>query len=354
MRAPEFWWRREASPTARLLSPLGAAYGKITARRMARPGSSAVLPVICVGSLVVGGAGKTPTAITLARMLAERGERPALLTRGYGGRLGGPLAVDAACHTAAQVGDEPLLLARIAPTVVARDRQAGAALATELGASVIVMDDGLQNPSLAKDLALVVVDGRSGIGNGLCLPAGPLRAPLGAQFGRIDAVMLLGEGEAGGRVAAAAAAAGRQVLAARLVPERSAAAALRGRRVLAFAGIGRPEKFFATLAEVGAVVAARLPFPDHHRFSRQDVAAILRRATDGDLVPVTTEKDAARLVGDERAGELVRRLAVLPVSLAFDDEGAVRVLLAASLARRRGQDEPRRMLRPRRTASGEA
>src|SRR4051812_1975988 len=176
IRAPAFWWRAPGWE-ARLLAPFAALYGAGAARRLAQPGERVAIPVICAGNFVVGGAGKTPFAIELARRLVARGERPAFLTRGYGGSLAGPVAVTPA-HAAAEVGDEALLLAAHAPTVVARSRIGGARHAERDGASVIVMDDGLQNPSLAKDLSFALVDAEAGIGNGLVLPAGPLRAPL--------------------------------------------------------------------------------------------------------------------------------------------------------------------------------
>jgi len=172
MRAPGFWWR-EPGLAAAALAPLGALYGAVAAWRMARKGEAVSAPVVCVGNFVVGGAGKTPTAIFLAGRLAAAGERPFLLSRGYGGNLDGPTLVDARTHLASEVGDEPLLLATAAPTVVARDRPAGARFAADRGASVIVLDDGLQNPALAKTVALAVVDGARGVGNGRCLPAGP-------------------------------------------------------------------------------------------------------------------------------------------------------------------------------------
>src|SRR5947199_2834355 len=185
MQAPRFWWDKPGALAA-LLSPFASIYGAVAARRLEQPGAHAGIPVICVGNPTVGGAGKTPTALAIARLLIEAGERPYFLTRGYGGKFGGPVLVEAA-HTAVQVGDEPLLLARVAPTVVAADRAAGAQLARENGASVIVMDDGFQNPSLAKELSILVIDGARGIGNGRVLPAGPLRVPLEPQLDRADA-----------------------------------------------------------------------------------------------------------------------------------------------------------------------
>ncbi len=171
MRAPAFWWRPRPGALARLLQPLGFLYGRLTLARMRRPGRPAGLPVICIGNFVAGGAGKTPTTLALLRLLQERGQTPFAVTRGYGGSLAGPVEVDPAHHRASEVGDEALLLARQARTIVARDRAAGATLARGLGAGLVVMDDGLQNPGVAKDLRLAVVDGASGVGNGLCLPA---------------------------------------------------------------------------------------------------------------------------------------------------------------------------------------
>ena len=189
MREPSFWWG-EASLASAMLAPLAAIYGAVAQARLARRGRRAAAPVVCIGNFTVGGAGKTPTALVVARMLAAAGERPVFLSRGYGGTLAGPVLVDPTRHRAQDVGDEPLLLARTAPTIVARDRVKGASIAA--GASVIVMDDGFHNPSLAKDFAVLVVDARRGIGNGRVIPAGPLRAPLDAQLARAHALVLVG------------------------------------------------------------------------------------------------------------------------------------------------------------------
>lgn len=214
MRSPEFWWRPRPGAPARLLQPFGWLYGAVTRLRMCRRGADAGIPVICVGNFVAGGAGKTPTAIALAALLRSLGETPFMLTRGYGGALAGPIEVEPR-HGPRDVGDEALLLAAQARTIVARERAAGASLAKRLGASVIVMDDGLQNPSLAKDLRIAVVDGASGVGNGLCVPAGPLRAPLAGQFAATDAILMIGDGAAGDAVALAAQTAGLELLRAR-------------------------------------------------------------------------------------------------------------------------------------------
>ncbi|MFL5123375.1 MAG: tetraacyldisaccharide 4'-kinase [Microvirga sp.] len=336
MRAPAFWRAPQPTLAAQLLRPAAALYGGIAARRMRRPGERASVPVICVGNFTAGGAGKTPTALALARVLQELGAAPAFLSRGYGGRLAGPVLVDPTRHGAADVGDEPLLLARAAPTVVARDRPAGARLCAASGASVIVMDDGLQNPSLRKDLALAVVDGETGIGNGLCLPGGPLRAPLSAQWALADALVLIGEGEAGTAVARDATARGKPVLRASLRPEADTAARLQGRRVLAFAGIGRPEKFFATLEASGVVIARRRSFPDHHRYRAAEVGKLLEEARAEALLPVTTEKDLVRIAA--LGPELAQAITALPVALVFADEEALRASLRPVASRQRSAE----------------
>ncbi len=325
MRAPDFWQRAEPGMTARLLAPAGALYGAFTARRMAQPGWRCGAPVICIGNFTAGGAGKTPLALAVARMLIGLGERPFFLSRGYGGSHSGPpLRVDPAVHSARETGDEPLLLARAAPVFIGQDRIAGAKAALSAGASVIVMDDGMQNPSLHKDLVLAAIDGGAGIGNGLCIPAGPLRAPLAAQLARVDAMVLMGAGQPG--EAAAARAAGKPVFHAALVPEAEAARALLGARVVAFAGIGRPEKFFETLREIGADIAARRAFPDHHRFTLDDLEGLTRLAHARNAVLVTTEKDATRLPKGFAA-------TALPVEASIAEASQLTVLLKSALAR---------------------
>ncbi|BCJ91670.1 tetraacyldisaccharide 4'-kinase [Terrihabitans soli] len=314
MRAPDFWWRPAPSFLARLLSPFGAFYGARTLARMGLPGKASSIPVICVGNPVAGGAGKTPAAIEIARLLNLARRNPVFLTRGYGGKLEGPVRVDPKTHTARDVGDEPLLLCRTAPCVVAHDRVSGAALAAKFG-DVIVMDDGFQNPSLKKDMSLLVIDTEQGIGNGLCIPAGPLRAPIEDQLARADAVILIGEGKAAGFL-------GRRKkppqLAARLVPDAKLAGALKGRRVLAFAGIGRPQKFSGTLKALGADVVRLAAFGDHHVFTVAEARALLDEAAREDLTLVTTEKDFARLTGPELKW-LADKTYALPVRLAFDN-----------------------------------
>jgi tetraacyldisaccharide 4'-kinase len=333
MREPRFWWQPR-SLAAHLLAPVAALYGAVAAARMRRAGRAAGIPVVCVGNLTLGGAGKTPAALAIARLLAGEGERPFLLSRGYGGTLAGPLRVDAGTHSAREVGDEPLLLARAAPTVVARDRVAGAAAARAGGATVIVMDDGLQNPALAKDFTIAVIDGRRGLGNGAMFPAGPLRAPLVAQLAATDALLVIGTGKGAAEADGIASAHGLPVFHARLDPDRTALSDLAGKRVLAFAGIGDPEKFFATLAYAGINAPVREAFADHHRYTRTDAARLLARAERDGLHLVTTEKDLARMAGDAGLAALAIAAHSLPVTLVFHDESAFRALLFGKIAKR--------------------
>lgn len=326
MRPPAFWSAEPGHPAARALAPLAALYGWRSAARMDRTGLAGPCPVICVGNFTLGGAGKTPTALALATMLRDLGATPAFLTRGYGGRLPGPVRVDPDRHGSPETGDEPLLLVRHAPTVVARDRVAGARLCVAAGADVIVMDDGLQNPALAKDLAFAVVDAGAGIGNGLVFPAGPLRVPLARQWRHVQGVVLVGDGAPGEAVAVQAAERGLPVHRACLMPSGD----WRGRRVLAFAGIGRPEKMFATLRAAGADVAGTRAFPDHHPYAGSELDALAAEAARLGADLVTTAKDHVRLPPDFSG-----RVAVLPVTLAFDRPDGLRAQLAPLLHRTR-------------------
>jgi tetraacyldisaccharide 4'-kinase len=319
MHEPAFWYR-PPSLTSRLLMPLGAFYGAVAARRLARAGIDAGIPVLCVGNYHLGGAGKTPAVLALVDLLRDAGEAPIVLSRGYGGKLRGPVKVDPDRHAASDVGDEPLMMARAVPVVVARDRADGAALARAQGASVIVMDDGFQNPGIAKDASLIVIDGERGLGNASVFPAGPLRAPLPPQLARTDALIIIGNGGAADAVGAAIAAQGGLVLRADLTPAEACLAALRGRRVLAFAGIGDPARFFRTLRSSGVNVAAEKAFADHHAFSELEIEALAAAAKRDGLTLVTTEKDFARL---RRGGDLVpaaKDIVPFAVSLRFDDE----------------------------------
>lgn len=334
MREPAFW-HRPPSWISRLLSPLGALYGAVAARRMQRPGFDAGVPVLCVGNYHTGGAGKTPAVLALTQLLRGLGETPVVLSRGYGGRLRGPVMVDPARHAAADVGDEPLMLARTIPVVVARDRLAGVALARAQGASVILMDDGFQNPAVVKDASLIVIDGDRGLGNACVFPAGPLRAPLDPQLARTDALIVIGDGAAASAVAAGIAARGAPVLSAHLQPNAAAVAALAGKRVLAFAGIGDPGRFFRTLRAGGIEVVRERAFADHHPFSQGEIEALAAEAKRDALTLVTTEKDLARL---QTAGGLpswANDIVPFAVTLAFDDPAALRKFVTDRLFKAR-------------------
>lgn len=320
MKAPAFWWDRPAGPAARLLQPFGALYGALTLRRMRRSGFRAALPVICIGNFTAGGAGKTPTALAMAAALAARGERPVFLTRGYGGTLSGPVVVDPQIHDSREVGDEALLLARRFATVVAADRAAGAQLAATLDGTVIIMDDGMQNPALAKDFTLAVIDGGVGLGNGLCLPAGPLRAPAAGQTRQIDAMLTIGAGPGIADALALGAEAGKPCHRTALTVDAVAAERLAGARVLAFAGIGRPQKFFETLGALYARIEAAQTFADHHVFIDDEATALLNAAEARKLLLVTTEKDWVRLKGTPALERLAGASFALPVRLDLPDE----------------------------------
>lgn len=320
MRPPDFWTSRRLLST--LLVPAGCVYALATRLRLGRPGWRAPVPVICVGNIGIGGAGKTPVALALARRLAAQGRAPHFLTRGYRGREAGPLRVDPAKHDARAVGDEPLLLARVAPTWVSRDRAAGAKAAATAGAGCIVMDDGFQNPALVKDLSLVVVDGGFGFGNERVIPAGPLREPIADGMARADAIVLVGEDLTGAHRHFGAV----PVLAARIVPEPTAPS-LAGKKVVAFCGIGRPEKFFATVRALGAKVEEEMPYPDHHAFRDEEIMFILEIAAKRGAVAVTTEKDHARLSPDAKL-----MVETVPITIEFDSPGAVETMLAGLFA----------------------
>lgn len=331
MRDPAFWWEKPGLK-ASLLSPAAACYGAVARRRLKKIGRPAGIPVVCVGNFTLGGAGKTPTAIAVARILAGAGERVFCLSRGYGGNVAGPKRVEAG-DGAQEVGDEALLLAAAGPTIVARDRVAGAALARAQGATAIVMDDGLQNRTLAKDLTLAVVDARRGIGNGRVFPAGPLRAPLEAQLAVTDAVLVAGDGAGADPVIALARARGLPILHSRVVTAGATGGPLKGRKVLAFAGIGDPDKFFDTARAAGIDVAECRSFPDHHRFSAEEAAALVMDAERDGLALLTTEKDRARMTDDPTTQALAAKVHVLPVTMEFADEEELRRLLKAKMKR---------------------
>jgi tetraacyldisaccharide 4'-kinase len=331
LEAP-FWWYRRKSALGSALTPLGRLYGRIAEKRYAEvePYCSR-LPVICIGNFTAGGGGKTPTAIAVAGLLKELGAKPAFLTRGYGGTSKGPVPVKPG-HSAEAVGDEPLLLAEVAPTIVAPDRPEGAKAIEATDATVIVMDDGFQNPSLAKDLSLVVVDGGAGIGNGLIIPAGPLRAPLDAQIARASALIVIGDEEKAHRVIEACKAQAKPIFKARMVP-RQDRRWLSVLPAIGFAGIARPSKFFATLRNEGARLIDTRAYPDHYRYSERQARSLLKEAKDYNAMLVTTEKDYVRLEGepDSAVAELKHRCRPFAIRIEFSDKDAVKALLAAAL-----------------------
>ena len=319
MRAPEFWTRDGLA--ARLLAPVGALYGLSVRLRKARARPyRAKARVLCVGNLTAGGSGKTPVAIALGRMLIARRCKVAFLTRGYGGSLGGPILVDAAKHAATDVGDEALLLAAVAPTIVSRERARGAELADGLAADLIVMDDGFQNFQVEKDVSLVVIDSEVAFGNARLIPAGPLREPIQQGLARADALILIGDG------VPTLPPFDRPIVRAGLRP--SEAPGLEGRLVFAFAGIGRPEKFFRTLNTVGARVVGTRAFADHHRYTLLEIEALKKIAAGAGALLVTTEKDFVRIHPKHRDGILH-----LPIHAVFADDPNLGILLDRIAAR---------------------
>ena len=311
MKAPDFWTKRGLP--AQLLRPFSLITRIATARRVSRPGFAPGIKVICIGNAGVGGSGKTIVALDVLWRIPGA----FALTRGYGGSLAGPVLVNRSEHTAELVGDEALLLSEMAPTVVARDRAAGARLALAEEATAIVMDDGLQNPTLQKNLSLLVIDGGYGFGNGLLLPAGPLREPVAAAAARCQAAVLIGEDETG---ALKALPPDFPVLRAALVPE--CAEPLERRRVIAFAGIGRPEKFFRSVLSLGAEIIDHHAFPDHHAYTTRDVTALFAEAANAGAQLVTTEKDYVKLPAPLRKACVVVR-----ATLRWEDTAALEKLL---------------------------
>jgi tetraacyldisaccharide 4'-kinase len=314
MRAPDFWTKKDSVSRAisDALRPIGWIVGKITVSRANRHWRyRARARVICVGNLVVGGTGKTPIAIAIAELLKQRNIQPFFLTRGYGGRLRGPVEVDPKTHSAKDVGDEPLLLANAGPTIVARNRPVGAELADRSGADVIVMDDGHQNAHLRKHISFVVIDAQSGFGNRRVLPAGPLREPIKAGLKRAHAVILVG-GDETTKITGYHG----KVFRARIVPQDIPG--LREKPVIAFAGIGQPRKLLRSLRELGAQVKALKGFSDHHVYSKQEIASLQKQAKEQDALLVTTEKDYVRLPPRLRRG-----ISYLPVRAEFDDPNAL-------------------------------
>jgi tetraacyldisaccharide 4'-kinase len=314
--APPFWWEKPGW-RALALSPLSTLYGLAAARRMASAKRvHADLPVLCIGNFTVGGTGKTPVAIAMANSARRMKLKPGFLSRGHGGSFSQAHIVDAHHDSARHVGDEPLLLAEHAPVAVTANRIAGAKLLQERGCDFLIMDDGFQSARIHIDYALLVVDARYGIGNGHIIPGGPLRAPLVDQLRFADAVLKMGEGFAADQTVRKASRAGKPIFEAAVRPRDGEH--LAGRRFLAFAGIGHPEKFFTTVAKAGGIVAAKRSFPDHHFYSRDDLDELAAAARAEGLELVTTTKDAARLRHGATPEAFLQMLAVLEIETVFE------------------------------------
>lgn len=327
MRAPAFW-HRPPGLAARLLSPLGALYAGATRRRLARgnpvdPG----VPVICVGNINAGGTGKTPTVIALMQRLADRGIAAHVLSRGHGGSAEGPLRVDERAHAAAEVGDEPLLMAAFGPVWVGRDRVATAQAAVAAGARALILDDGFQNPALVKTLSIVVVDAVLGFGNGRCIPAGPLREPVAAGMARADLLLSVGHERAQTAFRESWGGAITVPHVTGVLEPLPTGMEWRGTPFLAFAGIGHPDKFFATLRGLGATLVETVALSDHQPLTPAILARLERDAALHGAQIVTTEKDAVRLPQEWR-----RRVLTLPVRMTFADPAALDAALDRALS----------------------
>jgi tetraacyldisaccharide 4'-kinase len=339
-REPDWWYGAGPHWQAALLAPIGKLVGSIAAARLRRADAyRSRLPVICVGNFTVGGSGKTPLALFIARLVAEQGRDAWFLSRGYGGRLSGPLRVDPAIHGSDDVGDEPLLLARQAPTFIARDRRKGAE-AIESAApenAVIIMDDGLQNPALSKDLSIAVIARDRGFGNGRVIPAGPLRAPITAQIGLADLILLSGSGsEDNPALRKSLSALSRAPIVSARTRASESAGEFRGRRVIAYAGIANPQRFFTMLESLGAVIVERRAFTDHHVFRDAEVRDLLDTARRASADLVTTEKDLVRLSrASGEISELRNRSSALAIQTVIegDDLATVKELIRKTLDR---------------------
>lgn len=338
LTAPEFWWQKKPTLSAWLLSPIGAIYGWLTVRRMLRaPRGNADIPVLCIGNLTMGGAGKTPATLALVNHLVNLGHKPGILLRGYGGTEKGPLLVKSG-HNVGQVGDEALLYVNVAPTAVCADRVAGATLLGKAGVDIILMDDGFQNPSLHKDLSLIVVDTQTAWGNGLCCPAGPLRAPVNSQLQNASAIIALGDGARGGDVEDAANRHDLPIYRGEMVPVQMSEDFV-GRRFIAYSGIGRPEKFFKSLTDANLEAVERFSFPDHHVFTEKDAEKILSRCRSQDAMPITTQKDFVRLLAAPEhtfAAELRQVSKVLKIQIEWENPDSIDEMLRGLMASSNG------------------
>lgn len=319
--APPFWWEKP-DWRALALSPFSMLYGGVSGRRIRRAKPPTVsVPVLCIGNFTVGGAGKTPTSITFAKVASALGLTPGIVSRGYGGTFSGLHRVDPGHDSARLVGDEPLLLARYASVIVSSHRYAAAQALQQSGCDFIIMDDGFQSARLHFDFALMVVDAGRGVGNGHVLPAGPLRAPLIDQLIRTDAVLKVGTANGADRLVRNAARAAKPIYEGVLKPVSTSEIA--GKRLLAFAGIGDPSKFFKTLGEAGGVVEQARAFPDHHPYTEENISELAQAADRDGLIPVTTTKDLVRLLdGSPAAKSFAGRTTVLEVELVFSQSDA--------------------------------
>jgi len=327
--APPFWWEKP-DWRAHALAPLSGLYGLAAGYRMANGRRRNVAaPVLCVGNFTVGGSGKTPVSIALARQARRMQLKPGFLSRGHGGAAAVPHLVDPRADSPRLVGDEALLLAEHGPVAVARDRAAGAALLVEGGADFLIMDDGFQSARIHMDYALLVVDSHYGIGNGHVIPAGPLRAPLSRQLRFASGLLKMGDGDAADGIIRLAARAGKPIFEAALKPRQ--AGHLAGRRFLAFAGIGHPGKFYDTIARAGGTVALERSFPDHHVYTAEELDDLAETALTAELDVLTTAKDAARLRHAKLPRELADRLTILEVDAVFDSRAAAGRIIGETL-----------------------
>lgn len=329
--APDFWWGK-ANWQAWALSPLAYIYGKGAAQRMNQPPAGSVdVPVICIGNFIAGGAGKTPTALHLAKFAILAGLKPGFLSRGYGGGISITTLVNLEIHNAHDVGDEPLLLAERATTVISANRLAGAKMLVQQGCNLIIMDDGFQNPQLQKDYCLVVVDAERGIGNGFSMPAGPLRLPLTQQLLKADAILVIGDASGADSIIRLAARAAKPVFQAKLRTINKAA--WKGKQVLAYAGIANPKKFFNSLTEAGAEVTEAIPFGDHHVFSEEESLELVNKAKLRNMTLVTTSKDMARLKSTHKhLIRLAEASRVMNVGLVFDEPTVLQRIVREAVA----------------------
>ena len=328
--APPFWWEKPGWQ-AWLLSPFSLIYGKVAGRRMQTATRASVpVPVLCIGNFTVGGAGKTPTAIAIARAALDKDLKPGFLSRGYGGTLDVTTLVDLDQHRSVDVGDEPLLLAREATTVISRKRVEGAHRLVAEGVNLIIMDDGFQSARLTLDYALVVIDTQRGIGNGHLVPGGPVRAPMDEQMRQLSAILKVGNGHAADAIVRTAARAGKPIFVSSIQPRPQPNFA--GKRVLAYAGIADPSKFYRTVEALGGVVVVKRSFPDHHHFSDDETQDLVDEAAKLDLLLVTTAKDAVRLAGHHgRAAELLWSSLVIEIDMVLDDPNAAGSMIDAAI-----------------------